>query len=599
MISQGRIPATTAAQTTDTAAQTQPNYESSHTQTNAAPAPEPQPNYESSHTQTHQLPTPNDFLGASIRGLMDGLGLPGTRPSPDGTFDMKELASTFQKEFTDFVKDRARQSVLSYTADWGSDRAEASASAPTTHEQQDASTQSAPETRSPREFSPKPASRKNFTVEKLIARRYISYHAPRGPRITQYLVRWVGHGPEEDVWYDVESLVDCASLVDEYEARHPEYAHGPGAAPYGSDVDLLQLHARAADRMITYQPRLGRRQDTTQRPTYPMPGTSKQAEDASREHARAEKAAQRSGDTRADKAAQRPKPIWAEPSSKSSQRELRHRRSWHPSSRRKEPESSAFEFSPMDVMKRFPPVTFLDDPMRPTVAHGEFSTPRREVGYGLDSDADYDSSTALHDSLRHPETTGHHVDASLYAPPSPLLTTSSPAKGVPSADAPPMNELRRAQSLNVVRDRSESSRSFNKHAELHMQAQRDAEEGRQVQGRHMRHAAEPPRRANTTATGRAESTTADRGVGRSRAGWQREADTRRNNVSHCTRRLAEMGFAYGEASIVAETVSGDLETALDILNEDGRAHDEVERRKRKKQVTWEPRAETIPGAFTW
>jgi hypothetical protein len=33
----------------------------------------------------------------------------------------------------------------------------------------------------------------------------------------QYLVRWKNYGPEDDTWMDVDELVDCTELVEDYE----------------------------------------------------------------------------------------------------------------------------------------------------------------------------------------------------------------------------------------------------------------------------------------------------------------------------------------------------------------------------------------------
>ena len=54
----------------------------------------------------------------------------------------------------------------------------------------------------------------HYVVEKLLRKRI-----SRGQ--TQYLVQWLGYGPEHDVWYDTRDLGSAAELIAEYERDHP------------------------------------------------------------------------------------------------------------------------------------------------------------------------------------------------------------------------------------------------------------------------------------------------------------------------------------------------------------------------------------------
>ena len=64
-----------------------------------------------------------------------------------------------------------------------------------------------------------------FEVESVVARRYVIYDNICGPCRLQYLVRWTNYGPEEDVWYDAENLLDCKNLVDAFELENPMRVH--------------------------------------------------------------------------------------------------------------------------------------------------------------------------------------------------------------------------------------------------------------------------------------------------------------------------------------------------------------------------------------
>ena len=58
---------------------------------------------------------------------------------------------------------------------------------------------------------------KSFEVEAVLNKR----ERRRGRKvITEYLIRWVGYGPDYDVWYPLSALNDCKELVEEYEDFH-------------------------------------------------------------------------------------------------------------------------------------------------------------------------------------------------------------------------------------------------------------------------------------------------------------------------------------------------------------------------------------------
>lgn len=68
-----------------------------------------------------------------------------------------------------------------------------------------------------------------------------------------------------------------------------------------------------------------------------------------------------------------------------------------------------------------------------------------------------------------------------------------------------------------------------------------------------------------------------------------DKDRRTANIAHCTSRLREMGFGRRESATVAESVAGDLESAIDVLEEDRRARDEVQRKRHKERREYQHR----------
>ncbi len=92
-----------------------------------------------------------------------------------------------------------------------------------------------------------------YEAEKILARRYITYGHANGPKYKQYLVRWAGHGSEEDVWYDVENLWGCHRLVEEFDSTHIETLdYTPGSRAFAHEA--AALHNRTAgNRMVPYK----------------------------------------------------------------------------------------------------------------------------------------------------------------------------------------------------------------------------------------------------------------------------------------------------------------------------------------------------------
>ena len=59
---------------------------------------------------------------------------------------------------------------------------------------------------------------KSYEVEKLVKKRVRKYG--RTP-VTQYMVRWLGYGPEYDEWRSISALSDCLELVEQFETTNP------------------------------------------------------------------------------------------------------------------------------------------------------------------------------------------------------------------------------------------------------------------------------------------------------------------------------------------------------------------------------------------
>ncbi|KAB8343118.1 hypothetical protein FH972_022711 [Carpinus fangiana] len=86
-----------------------------------------------------------------------------------------------------------------------------------------------------------PSRNRSYEAERILASRYICYDNlhTKGPRYRQYLVRWAGCGPADDVWYDEDNLkTSCQPLIDQFECTR-------ALAPMSAN-DAAQLHRRTA-----------------------------------------------------------------------------------------------------------------------------------------------------------------------------------------------------------------------------------------------------------------------------------------------------------------------------------------------------------------
>ena len=57
----------------------------------------------------------------------------------------------------------------------------------------------------------------SYEIERLLARRQ---RKVRGKMVTEYLVRWLGWGPEYDAWYPTSKLDNARDLIRDYELLH-------------------------------------------------------------------------------------------------------------------------------------------------------------------------------------------------------------------------------------------------------------------------------------------------------------------------------------------------------------------------------------------
>ena len=63
-----------------------------------------------------------------------------------------------------------------------------------------------------------------YEVEKIVSERYVK----RGNRrIKQYLVRWLGYGPDEDRWKSEKELKNAPEIIKEWRSRDKDAKDNP------------------------------------------------------------------------------------------------------------------------------------------------------------------------------------------------------------------------------------------------------------------------------------------------------------------------------------------------------------------------------------
>ena len=96
-----------------------------------------------------------------------------------------------------------------------------------------------------------------YTVEKLIDRR----QSRRGSGwCVEYLVRWLGYGPEYDVWYNIKDLDDAANLVEECDARMgllSKASQRTDKAPKKASTATQVMPSRPTEKASTQQEKTG------------------------------------------------------------------------------------------------------------------------------------------------------------------------------------------------------------------------------------------------------------------------------------------------------------------------------------------------------
>ena len=203
--------------------------------------------------------------------------------------------------------------------------------------------------------NPNRAHRLSFEADKILAKRYISYNNVHGPSKKQYLIRWVGHGPEHDVWYDTENLGGCKGLVEQFEKA----ALSKNFLPTNLSRDELHsIHLRTAgDRMVASRKWEETEEIENSRKFYTDEGyRQRRLRDLRKAHAKEIEKAKASEDhVKAPAVAARASSVedlrTAASAQPNSQSTLRHRKSWHPTSTTTSMPRAA---SPTTAAERYP-----------------------------------------------------------------------------------------------------------------------------------------------------------------------------------------------------------------------------------------------------
>ena len=61
---------------------------------------------------------------------------------------------------------------------------------------------------------------KNYEVERILDKRVRRFGRID---VNQYLVKWLGYGPEYNEWKFIEKMAGSLKLIEEYEKQHPKH----------------------------------------------------------------------------------------------------------------------------------------------------------------------------------------------------------------------------------------------------------------------------------------------------------------------------------------------------------------------------------------